>query len=255
MDLSVVIPARNEAPNVAPLVAEIRAALDGRTDYEIVYVDDGSGDGTADAIRALMQAFPRLRLLRHARSFGQSAAVHTGIAAARGTWIATLDADGQNDPADIPRLWEIALESQAAESVLVAGFRQKRRDSALRRVSSRLANRVRAAMLEDRTPDTGCGLKLMRRELYLALPFFDHNHRFLPALVLRQGGSVRSVAVNHRPRQRGVSNYGVLDRLWIGIVDLFGVMWLQRRASNPVIAAEEDAASATPMRSAAGGRP
>lgn len=247
MDLSIVIPARNEAPNIAPLVAEIRAALDGAADYEIIYVDDGSSDGTADAIRALMPDGAPLRLVRHAQSYGQSAAIRSGVAAARGSWIATLDADGQNDPADLPRLWEMARAARSDEKLLIAGFRRKRRDTVVKRLSSRIANAVRGRMLGDHTPDTGCGLKLMRRELYLALPFFDHNHRFLPALVLRQGGVVRSIAVNHRPRQRGVSNYGLFDRLWVGIVDLFGVMWLQRRAKNPMLLPEE-AAEAAPQR-------
>lgn len=254
MELSVVIPARNEAPNIAPLVAEIRAALDGRVDYEIVYIDDGSSDDTADAVRALRGDCPHLRLLRHARSCGQSAAIHTGVGASRGVWIATLDADGQNDPADIPRLWEIA-RAAGGENLLIAGFRQKRRDTWMKRLSSRIANAVRSRALKDSTPDTGCGLKLMRRDLYLGLPFFDHNHRFLPALVLRAGGTTRSVAVNHRPRQRGVSNYGLFDRLWVGIVDLFGVMWLMRRAKNPVILAEEESAGAQPRRSAATAQP
>jgi dolichol-phosphate mannosyltransferase len=254
MELSVVIPARNEAPNVAPLVAEIRAALDGVADYEIVYVDDGSSDDTAGAIRAAMQLGAPVRLVRHAKSCGQSAAVRSGIVAARAPWIATLDADGQNDPADIRKLLELARGAAAADKLLLAGFRQKRRDTTVKRLSSRIANAVRGSMLKDRTPDTGCGLKLLRRELYLALPFFDHNHRFLPALVLREGGSVQSVAVNHRPRQRGISNYGLFDRLWVGIVDLFGVMWLQHRAKVPVLVADEEAsaapqASAGPLRS------
>jgi dolichol-phosphate mannosyltransferase len=253
MDLSVVIPARNEAPNVAPLIGEIRAALEGRVDYEIVYVDDGSNDGTADAIRALMADCARLRLLRHAQSCGQSAAVHTGVAASRGAWIATLDADGQNDPADIPRLWAI-VRAAGDEKLLIAGFRRNRRDTFVKRWSSRIANAVRGGMLRDRTPDTGCGLKLIGRELYLALPFFDHNHRFLPALVLRQGGRIQSVAINHRPRQRGVSNYGLFDRLWVGIIDLFGVMWLMRRAKNPVVLAEEERGSAQQRRSTAQAR-
>jgi len=247
MDLSIVIPARNEAPNVAPLVAEIRAALDGNADYEIVYVDDGSSDGTAAAVRAAM-AGGRVRLLRHARSCGQSAAVRSGVVAARAPWIATLDADGQNDPADIKKLWEMARSAPSAEKLLLAGYRQKRRDTTIKRVSSRIANAVRGAMLKDRTPDTGCGLKLLRRDLYLALPFFDHNHRFLPALVLRDGGSVQSVPVNHRLRQRGKSNYGTLDRLFVGIVDLFGVMWLQHRAKTPVLLAEEQSSDAVPLR-------
>jgi glycosyltransferase involved in cell wall biosynthesis len=238
MDLSVVIPVRNEAPNIAPLVAEIRAALDGALDYEIVYVDDGSSDDTAAVIGTLARGFPRLRLVRHAHSFGQSAAVRSGVKAARAPWIATLDGDGQNDPADIPRLWEIALAAPPAPPLLVAGHRQRRQDSAVKRVSSRIANRVRARLLQDGTLDTGCGLKLFRRDVFLDLPFFDHIHRFLPALVQRQGGRVVSVVVNHRPRERGTSNYGTFDRLWVGITDLFGVMWLQRRAKNPEMLAE-----------------
>jgi dolichol-phosphate mannosyltransferase len=250
MELSIVIPARNEAPNVAPLVAEIGAALDGVVNYEIVYVDDGSGDDTAGAIRAAMRGGAPVRLLRHAKSCGQSSAVRSGVLAARAPWIATLDADGQNDPADIKKLWELARAAPATDKLLLAGFRQKRRDTTIKRLSSRIANTVRGAMLKDRTPDTGCGLKLLRRELYLALPFFDHNHRFLPALVLREGGTVQSVPVNHRPRQRGASNYGLFDRLWVGIVDLFGVMWLQHRAKAPVLLAEEDETSvAAPLRS------
>jgi dolichol-phosphate mannosyltransferase len=246
MELSIVIPARNEAPNVAPLVAEIRAALDGVADYEIIYVDDGSSDDTAATVRAAMAA-GRVRLVRHARSCGQSAAVRSGVIAARAQWIATLDADGQNDPADVRKLWELARSTPNSERLLLAGYRQKRRDTAVKRVSSRIANAVRAGMLKDRTPDTGCGLKLLKRDLYLALPFFDHNHRFLPALVLREGGSVQSVAVNHRPRQRGQSNYGTLDRLFVGIVDLFGVMWLQHRAKVPVLLADEQASEAVPL--------
>jgi dolichol-phosphate mannosyltransferase len=235
MDLSVVIPVRNEASNIAPLVQEIRATLDGRLDYEIVYVDDGSSDDTTAAIRVLMRDPARLRLVRHRRSVGQSAAIRTGVKAARAPWIATLDGDGQNDPADIPKLWEIARQAPTEPPLLVAGHRRKRRDSAVKRLSSRIANWVRRGLLGDGTPDTGCGLKLFRRELFLELPFFDHNHRFLPALVQRQGGRVLSVAVNHRPRARGTSNYGTLDRLFVGIGDLMGVMWLMRRAKNPEI--------------------
>ena len=255
MDLSVVIPVRNEAPNIEPLVTEIRAALDGRLDYEIVYVDDGSSDGTAAAIRALAHNFPRLRLVRHAKSCGQSTAVRTGVKAARSPWIATLDGDGQNDPADIPRLWEIARAAPATPPLLVAGHRQKRRDTLTKRLSSRLANGVRRRLLGDGTPDTGCGLKLFRRDLFLDLPYFDHMHRFLPALVQRAGGRTVSVPVNHRPRQRGTSNYGVFDRLWVGISDLFGVMWLQRRARVPEILADDaptsDGAAAARVRATA----
>jgi dolichol-phosphate mannosyltransferase len=239
MDLSVVIPVKNEAGNIAPLVAEISAALDGRLDYEIVYVDDGSDDATVAEIHRLQAAHPRLRLLRHRASCGQSAAIRTGVKAARGPWIATLDGDGQNDPADIPALWCIAQDSPDAPPLLIAGHRSRRQDSWSKRRASRIANAVRRRMLRDDTPDTGCGLKLFRRELFLDLPYFDHMHRFLPALVLREGGIVRSVPVNHRPRERGVSKYGVLDRLWVGITDLVGVMWLRRRASRPVLIEDE----------------
>jgi len=235
MDLSVVIPARNEAPNVAPLVAEIRRALDGRLSYEIVYVDDGSSDQTSVEVRRLAAGFPDLRLVRHQVSCGQSMAVVTGVIAARGPWIATLDADGQNDPADIPALWEIARAAPVSPPLMVAGQRQKRRDTWSKRWASRAANAIRRALLGDGTPDTGCGLKLFPRELFLDLPRFDHMHRFLPALAIRQGAKVVSVPVNHRPRERGRSNYGVFDRLWVGIVDILGVMWLMRRAKNPVV--------------------
>jgi dolichol-phosphate mannosyltransferase len=233
MDLSVVIPVKNEAGNIAPLVAEIAAALDGLADYEIVYVDDGSIDTTAAEIRHLQRSMPRLRLVRHAESAGQSTAIRSGVKAARGTWIATLDGDGQNDPADIPDLWKIARESPAQPPLLIAGQRTRRQDSWSKRRASRIANAVRRGLLRDDTPDTGCGLKLFGRALFLDLPYFDHMHRFLPALVLREGGMVRSVPVNHRPRQRGKSNYGVFDRLWVGIVDLLGVIWLRRRAALP----------------------
>jgi dolichol-phosphate mannosyltransferase len=240
MDLSIVIPVRNEAENIAPLVAEIRVTLDGRAEYEIVYVDDGSRDGTLAALEAVRAGFPRLRVLRHAESCGQSAAIRTGVKAAGAAWIATLDGDGQNDPADIPRLWAMA-QTDASGLTLIAGHRQKRRDTWTKRISSRIANRVRATLLNDATPDTGCGLKLFRRDLFLDLPYFDHMHRYLPALVLRAGGRTVSVPVNHRPRERGVSNYGTLDRLLVGITDLFGVMWLQRRAKLPRLVREEGA--------------
>ena len=234
MDLSIVIPVRNEAENIAPLVAEIGAALAG-IDCEIVYVDDGSDDATFAEIRRLQPAQPRLRVVRHLRSCGQSAAIRSGVRAARGTWIATLDGDGQNDPADIPALWRIAKAEPALPPLLVAGHRAHRQDSWIKCRVSEIANWVRRRLLHDDTPDTGCGLKLFHRSLFLDLPYFDHMHRFLPALVLREGGIVRSVPVNHRPRRRGTSNYGIFDRLGVGIVDLFGVLWLGRRASRPQI--------------------
>jgi dolichol-phosphate mannosyltransferase len=237
--LSVVIPVRNEAPNIAPLVAEIEAALAG-VPHEIVYVDDGSTDGTPDALRAARAAGAPVRAIRHAASCGQSAAVITGVKAARGRWIATLDGDGQNDPADIPRLLARAeAEEAAGRRTLVAGHRVNRKDSGIKRYSSRVANAIRSRLLRDRTPDTGCGLKVFPRALFLDLPHFDHMHRFLPALTLRQGGTVVSEPVNHRPRVRGTSNYGTLDRLAVSIFDLVGMAWLQRRGRRPVIETDE----------------
>ncbi|MBP0465096.1 glycosyltransferase family 2 protein [Roseomonas sp. PWR1] len=238
--VSVVVPVRNEAPNIAPLVGEIEAAL-GAVPHEIVYVDDGSTDGTGDALAAARAAGAPLRWLRHRASCGQSAAVITGVKAARGRWIATLDGDGQNDPADIPRLLARAeAEAAAGRRTLVAGHRVNRKDSGVKRYTSRIANAIRSRLLRDATPDTGCGLKVFPRDLFLELPHFDHMHRFLPALTLRQGGQVVSEPVNHRPRVRGVSNYGTLDRLLVSIFDLVGMAWLQRRGRRPEI--ERDAA-------------
>ncbi len=239
--LSVVVPVRNEAPNIAPLLAEIEAALSA-IEHEIIYVDDGSVDDTAAALRLAGARLPagRLRCLGHRVSCGQSAAIVTGVKAARGTWIATLDGDGQNDPADIPRLLARAEAERAAAGrpVMVAGHRVRRRDSRMKRVTSRLANRIRAWLLGDATPDTGCGLKVFPRGLFLELPHFDHMHRFLPALVLRQGGVVVSEPVGHRPRQHGRSNYGTLDRLAVSLFDLAGVAWLQRRWRRPEVLAD-----------------
>lgn len=254
MDLSVVIPVRNEAGNIAPLVAEIAAALDGIAAYEIVYVDDGSDDSTAAEIRRLQAAMPQLRLIRHARRYGQSAAIRSGVKAANGGWIATLDGDGQNDPADIPALWRMvqgAPRDGREKRLMIVGHRGRRQDSWSKRRASAIANAVRRVLLRDDTPDTGCGLKLFPRALFLDLPYFDHMHRFLPALVLREGGSVRSVPVNHRPRQRGISKYGVLDRLGVGIIDLFGVMWLRRRFAMPELIEPDTTAAETAVRTAA----
>jgi dolichol-phosphate mannosyltransferase len=234
VQLSVVVPVRNEQDNVLPLLAEIHAALEGKADFEVIYVNDGSTDGTAGRLAEAMRQYPRLRVIAHRESCGQSTALMTGFRAARGDWIATLDGDGQNDPADIPNLLAARDASRNADLRLVAGYRRKRRDTWPKRLSSRIANGVRSRLLGDATPDTGCGLKLIHRETCLLLPYFDHMHRFLPALVQRQGGRTVSVEVNHRPRTRGVSNYGLFDRLWVGIVDLFGVMWLQRRGKRPV---------------------
>ncbi|MFO1273481.1 MAG: glycosyltransferase family 2 protein [Rubrivivax sp.] len=234
--VSVIVPVKDEADNILPLVEEVHAALDGRADFELIYVDDGSTDATPQRLAEACARFPRLRVIRHRRSCGQSTALSTGVRAARHPWIATLDGDGQNDPADIPAMLQALSPGQRAPGLeLVAGWRTQRNDSGLRKLSSRIANGVRGGLLGDRTPDTGCGLKVFSRELFLALPFFDHLHRFLPALALREGAAVVSVPVRHRPRTQGRSKYGVHNRLWVGIVDLFGVMWLQRRMKHPEI--------------------
>jgi len=239
--IAVVVPVKNEADNILPLVGEISAALKGRWPFEIVYVDDGSDDITPTRLKEAKAAFPELRVVRHQKSCGQSQAVATGVKHARAPYIATLDGDGQNDPADIPAMLERLLaEPEAARSLLlVAGHRQKRQDTYIRRLSSKIANNVRVALLKDNTPDTGCGLKVFAREAFLDMPRFNHMHRYLPALMIRRGGQVVSVRVNHRPRERGVSKYGVWNRLWVGIVDLFGVMWLQARANVPVIDSQD----------------
>jgi dolichol-phosphate mannosyltransferase len=233
MDISVVIPVCNEVDNVGPLAREIVAALRDR-EFEIIFVDDGSTDGTAAAVRALRHDIPQVRLLSHSFRSGQSAAVCSGVRHARAEWIATLDGDGQNDPADIPKLYEARHSAE-----LVMGNRTQRRDTWLRHAQSRVANGVRGRLLGDGTPDTGCGIKVMRREVFMDLPRFDHMHRFLPALFLRAGARVVSVPVSHRPRERGASKYGLFDRLWVGIVDIFGVMWLRRRA-KPGLRVTED---------------
>ncbi len=233
------MPVKNEADNILPLVAEIRAALGGGPAYEILYVDDGSTDATPARLREAARSASDLRVITHAASCGQSAALRTGVMAARGGVIATLDGDGQNDPADLPRLVAAFLNPASADELgLIAGQRVKRRDSAVKRWSSRIANRVRGAMLGDDTPDTGCGLKVFAREAFLRLPYFDHMHRFLPALMRREGFAVGLEAVNHRPRIHGRSKYGINNRLWVGIVDLFGVFWLQQRMRRPVLVAE-----------------
>jgi dolichol-phosphate mannosyltransferase len=236
-ELSVVVPVKNEAENILPLLDEIHMALQGKVEFEVVYVDDGSDDATPAALEQAASLHPRLRVVRHRASCGQSQAVATGVRHARGTLIATLDGDGQNDPADLPamlELWRSRPEDVRA-GLMVTGWRADRRDDGIRRLSSKVANRVRSRLLRDGTPDSGSGIKLLPRDLFLDLPRFDHMHRFMAALVIRAGGSVEVVRVNHRPRERGTSKYGVWNRLWVGIVDLFGVMWLMRRARNPIV--------------------
>ncbi len=226
--VSVVVPVRNEADNIAPLVAEIAAALDGQWPFEIVYVNDGSSDDTEAVLQKLMAQVPWLRRVRHKTSCGQSAAVRSGVAAARGAIVVTLDGDGQNDPQFIPAMIR-ALEAGAPRTGLIAGQRVGRKASAFKKMQSRIANKVRGAVLRDGTRDTGCGLKAFRRDVFLALPSFDGLHRFLPALVKREGYAIGYVDVIDRPRSHGVSNYGMWDRLWVGILDLAGVWWLIRR--------------------------
>ena len=235
--VSVVVPVRNEAENVAPLVAEIIGALDGRWPYEIIYVNDGSTDATGERLSELMRRHPQLRQLRHATSSGQSAAIRSGVRAARGAIVATLDGDGQNNPVFLPELIA-AIENSGDRVGLAAGQRVGRKDTGFKRWQSRAANAVRNAILHDGTRDTGCGLKAFRREVFLSMPYFDGLHRFLPALVRREGFDIAYVDVIDRPRHSGVSNYGFFDRLWIGIMDLAGVWWLIRRKKPTPVATE-----------------
>ncbi|MEZ5465326.1 MAG: glycosyltransferase family 2 protein [Lysobacteraceae bacterium] len=227
--LSVVVPVFNESENVTPLIEEIVAALRGVCDFEIVYVDDNSRDDTPDVLQKALQFYPELRVLRHQKQSGQSTAVRNGVRAARGAWIATLDGDGQNDPADIPKL--LAARGEAdGQHKLFAGWRVERRDSGSKRWASRWANRIRSRMLRDDTPDTGCGIKLFERAAFLDLPYFDHMHRYLPALMQRAGWKTQSVPVNHRERSAGESKYNNWGRAMAGISDLRGVAWLIRRS-------------------------
>jgi dolichol-phosphate mannosyltransferase len=233
--VSIVVPVRNEAENVAPLIGEIAAVLDGRWAYEIIYVNDGSTDATAERLAAFMKQRGNLRQIRHATSSGQSAAVRSGVRAARGAIVATLDGDGQNNPAFLPDLIA-AIEHGGNRVGLAAGQRVGRKDTGFKKIQSRIANGVRKAILRDGTRDTGCGLKAFRREVFLAMPYFDGLHRFLPALMRREGYEIAYVDVIDRPRHSGASNYGFFDRLWIGIMDLAGVWWLIRRKKpTPVV--------------------
>jgi len=235
--VSIVVPVRNEAGNVAPLIAEIAAALDGRWAYEIIYVNDGSTDATAEQLAAIMKQRGNLRQIRHATSSGQSAALRSGVRAARGAIVATLDGDGQNNPVFLPDLI-LAIEHGGDRLGLAAGQRVGRKDTGFKKIQSRIANGVRSAILRDGTRDTGCGLKAFRREVFLSMPYFDGLHRFLPALVRREGYEIAYIDVIDRQRHSGVSNYGFFDRLWIGIMDLGGVWWLIRRKKPTPVATE-----------------
>lgn len=227
--LSVVIPLHNEAGNIGALLAEVCGVLRGVVAFEIVCVDDASRDGTVAELQQAATDTPELRVLPLVSQVGQSTAIRVGVKAARGSWIATLDGDGQNDPADLPALLK-ARDAAGADTRLIGGWRTKRRDSWGKRVASRLANAVRQSLLHDATPDTGCGIKLFEREAFLDLPYFDHMHRYLPALMQRAGWRTLSVPVNHRPRGSGMSNYTNLQRAWVGLSDLCGVAWLVRRS-------------------------
>jgi len=236
-EFSVVVPVCNEAENVEPLAREIHAALRDRA-YEMIFVDDGSTDDTAIVLRRIRADLPALRVLRHSFRSGQSAAVASGVRAARAPWVATLDGDGQNDPADIPGLIA-ARDANPGVQLFMGNRKASRKDTAWRKLQSSIANGVRSGLLGDGTPDTGCGIKLFARDVFLELPRFDHMHRFLPALFMRHGAKVISVPVSHRPRTRGASKYGMLNRLWVGIVDIIGVMWLRRRY-KPGLQVRED---------------
>lgn len=236
-ELSVVIPVHNEAGNIAGLVAEVAASLRGRWRYELLVVDDHSSDDTAAVLQGLRADHPELRVLRLSPQAGQSTALSHGIGHARAPWVATLDGDGQNDPADIPRL--LAARDVAAPAVrLFAGWRTQRQDSTSRRWASRAANAIRVRLLRDATPDTGCGIKLVDRDVFLRLPYFDHMHRYLPALVQRAGWQTVSVPVNHRPRGHGQSKYTNWGRALVGVRDLCGVAWLIAR-NRPTVVVEQ----------------
>jgi len=231
MSLSVVVPVKDEAANVGPLAREIAAAIAGEPEAEIIFIDDGSSDGTAEALAALKSELPSLRVIRHAANLGQSRAIRTGVREARAEIVVTLDGDGQNDPADISKLLaELRKDDRIG---MVSGVRARRQDKLSRKLASRAGNSIRRRLLKDNAIDTGCGLKAFRREAFLALPYFDHIHRFLITLMIREGYEVRFVDVNHRPRLHGTSKYTNLNRTLVGIADLLGVRWLQRRFRGP----------------------
>lgn len=225
--ITVVIPVLNEQGNIPPLLNEIFEVSKIIPISEVIYIDDGSTDKTSDVLKSMRQDIPILRVIQHERRSGQSAAFMSGVRAAGNSIVVLMDGDGQNNPADIQKLYEIYIAHQKEnKKIMVAGQRKKRHDNILRRLSSKYANAIRSFILKDGMRDTGCSLKLIRREDYLRLPYFDHMHRFLPALLMRDGVKILTADVSHRPRERGVSKYGFWDRLWVGIFDLFGVRWL-----------------------------
>ena len=236
INISIVIPAKNEAENIDYLVNEIMDNLEARNDFEIIYVDDGSTDSTSTKILELCKRHPRIvRLVQHDISVGQSTAICSGVSKANGNLILTLDADGQNNPADILTVIERTEAFKDNEHYCIAGYRKLRKDTAWKRLQSRVANGIRSRLLGDNTPDTGCGLKAFPKHTFQKLPYFDHMHRYLPALIKRQGGVIIVIEVTHRNRHFGKSKYGMWGRLSAGIIDMLGGMWLQRRAKLPKI--------------------
>lgn len=240
-DISIVIPAHNEQENIEPLLRELAAIRERMPPSEIIYVDDASVDGTLDALRRVRSTgMPDLRILAHERAIGQSMALMSGVRSARGRLVVTLDADGQNVPDDIPAMVSLALQQPDGVPFCIIGHRRQRKDTRSKKLQSRIANKVRRAILHDDTPDTGCALKVIPRDTWLQLPVFDHMHRFMPALVQHLGGHVEVREVRHRERLSGTSKYGLLDRLGSGLVDLMGVVWLRRRTRVTRVSEIED---------------
>lgn len=236
LDVSILVPVMNEAGNIRPLIDEICTAFSGRA-FEVIYIDDASTDSSRDELAAAQRDIPQLRVLHHQNRAGQSAAIQSGLAVARGHLIGVLDGDGQNVPADFPNL-EAALHAGGDGVGMAAGIRARRQDSFLRLLASRGARMIRAGLLRDTHPDSGCGIKILHADLFRQLPFFNHMHRFMPSLVRRHGGFVTGVAVAHRPRTQGQSKYKILDRLLVGISDVLGVIWLLRRAPKQGVVTE-----------------
>lgn len=241
-DLTVLIPVRDEAGNLIPLVGEVRAALDGVIAFEIVFVDDGSTDGSGEEM-ARLAAAEDIALVRHPKSLGKSRALITGARLARAPVIVTIDGDLQDDPADIPKFWAHFVKDRQDPdlNLVVSGWRRNRKDSRWKWLVSRFANGIRGALLSDKTPDSGCGFKMFPRDKFLDLPHFDNMHRFLPALFRKRGLRLETQDVHHRPRARGKSKYGTWDRAWAGFWDLMGVIWLQKRTRYPEVREEKAA--------------
>lgn len=228
--ISIIIPMLNEEDNVEPLINEIYTTLNSQIQFEVIVVDDGSKDTTYSRLKKLQETLPNLSIIRHPQNKGQSVALVTGIRQARFEWIVTLDGDGQNDPSDILNLLAVCQQHLLqGKSVVILGNRRRRQDTWVRRVSSKIANKIRNFLLNDECPDTGCSLKMFSKQLFLELPHFNHLHRFLPSLFKRQGATIVNIPVHHRERMKGKSKYGLHNRLWVGIIDLFGVMWLMKR--------------------------